>query len=79
VDWRRADPRSFPYTLRQGPAPDNALGRVKFLFPNKHSIYLHDTPSRALFDSERRTFTHGCIRLENPLELARLLLSGQEG
>jgi murein L,D-transpeptidase YcbB/YkuD len=79
VDWRRADPRSFPYTLRQRPAADNALGRVKFLFPNRHSIYIHDTPSRTLFDAERRTFSHGCIRLENPLELARLLLSGQDG
>lgn len=79
VDWRRADSRSFPYTLRQRPAADNALGRVKFLFPNRHSIYIHDTPSRTLFDSESRTFSHGCIRLENPLELARLLLSGQDG
>jgi len=79
IDWDEATPATFPYTVRQPPGTDNALGRVKFLFPNKYSIYLHDTPSRTLFDSERRTFSHGCIRLEKPLELAELLLSGQDG
>ena len=78
IDWGGATPESFPYTLRQLPGADNALGRVKFLFPNKYSIYLHDTPSRTLFEAERRTFSHGCIRLERPLELATLLLSGQD-
>jgi murein L,D-transpeptidase YcbB/YkuD len=79
IDWNDATPENFSYTLRQPPGVDNALGRVKFLFPNPYSIYLHDTPSRTLFDSERRTFSHGCIRLERPLELAEILLSGQDG
>jgi murein L,D-transpeptidase YcbB/YkuD len=72
------NPENFPYTLRQPASDDNALGRVKFLFPNKYSIYLHDTPSRHLFAAADRTFSHGCIRLENPLELAENLLAGQD-
>ena len=57
-----------------GPAPDNALGRIKFMFPNEHSVYLHDTPSRDLFDRDSRAFSSGCIRVENPFELAEQLL-----
>jgi murein L,D-transpeptidase YcbB/YkuD len=64
-------------TVKQPPGPKNALGRVKFLFPNKYSIYLHDTPSQSLFDSEKRTFSHGCIRLDNAMDLAQILLRGQ--
>jgi murein L,D-transpeptidase YcbB/YkuD len=78
VDWGKAAEGDFPYTLLQPPAPDNALGRVKFLFPNPYSIYLHDTPSKASFEAEKRTFSHGCIRLEHPLELAEVLLQGQD-
>ena len=77
VDWGNAASGDFPYTLRQPPGTDNALGRVKFLFPNKYSIYLHDTPSKTNFEADKRTFSHGCIRLEKPLELATLLLAGQ--
>jgi murein L,D-transpeptidase YcbB/YkuD len=77
VDWDGASPESFPYTVRQAPGEDNALGRVKFLFPNKYSIYLHDTPSRAGFQAEERTFSHGCLRLENPLDLAERVLGDQ--
>jgi L,D-transpeptidase YcbB len=66
---------SFPYMVRQQPGPDNALGRVKFMFPNPHHVYMHDTPARELFDRTDRTFSSGCIRLENPLELAELLLA----
>lgn len=77
IDWATASAENFPYTLRQPPGPDNALGRVKFLFPNKYSIYLHDTPHRELFHAENRTFSSGCIRVENALELARRLLAGQ--
>jgi L,D-transpeptidase YcbB len=77
IDWGSATPETFPYTIRQPAGEDNALGRVKFLFPNKYSIYLHDTPSRHLFTAATRTFSHGCIRLENPLELAELLLRPQ--
>ncbi len=74
VDWARLTAGNFPYTLRQGPGPDNALGRVKFLFPNPYSVYLHDTPSKALFEKEERAFSSGCIRVQRPLELAELLL-----
>jgi murein L,D-transpeptidase YcbB/YkuD len=78
IDWQRATPGNFRYTLRQPPGPDNALGRVKFIFPNQHSIFLHDTPSRELFTSDQRTFSSGCIRVERPLELAAVLLEREE-
>lgn len=79
IDWDSASPENFPYTLKQDPGEDNALGRVKFLFPNKYSIYLHDTPSKSLFESTKRTYSSGCIRIERPLDLAEILLSGQDG
>ena len=60
--------------LRQRPGPKNSLGLVKFLFPNSNSIYLHDTPSKSLFDEEKRAFSHGCIRIAKPRELAQLIL-----
>lgn len=60
--------------IRQKPGPKNSLGLVKFLFPNSNSIYLHDTPSKSLFNEEKRAFSHGCIRLEKPIELAYLLV-----
>ena len=75
VDWSA---RSFPYRLVQKPGADNALGRIKFMFPNEHAIYLHDTPSRDLFDRDSRAFSSGCIRVENPFELAEILL-GRSG
>ncbi len=78
INWNAATPATFPYTLRQPPGADNALGRVKFVFPNEYSIFLHDTPSRGLFSADQRTFSSGCIRVERPLELAALLLQGQE-
>jgi len=76
VDWESLSARSFPYVLRQRPGPNNALGRIKFMFPNKYHVYLHDTPSKKLFSRTRRAFSHGCIRVENPLELGELLLAG---
>ena len=79
IDWAHATPKSFPYMLRQDPGPDNALGRVKFMFSNSYSVYLHDTPSRSLFEKSERAASSGCIRIENPLELAALLLEGQAG
>lgn len=79
IDWSAATPRTFPYTLRQPPGPDNALGRVKFIFPNEHAIFLHDTPSRELFAADERTFSSGCIRIQNPLDLAALLLEDKDG
>ncbi|HTO55301.1 MAG TPA: L,D-transpeptidase family protein [Myxococcota bacterium] len=79
IDWSTVTPRNFRYLLRQKPGPTNALGRVKFMFPNSHSVYLHDTPSRNLFDRDDRAFSSGCIRVENPLELAALLLDEKPG
>jgi murein L,D-transpeptidase YcbB/YkuD len=73
VDWK-AYSRGVPYTLRQEPGPANALGRIKLMFPNPHSVYLHDTPARELFDRPERTFSSGCIRVEDPLGLAELVL-----
>lgn len=78
IDWAKYTPENFPYLLRQDPGPENALGQVKFLFPNKHSVYLHDTPNKSLFQKETRTFSSGCIRIQNPLELAELLLRNQD-
>jgi murein L,D-transpeptidase YcbB/YkuD len=78
VDWSKVGPRDFPYRLRQDPGPRNALGGVKFMFPNKFNVYLHDTPSRELFDRPQRDFSSGCIRVEQPIELAEFLLAGTE-
>jgi L,D-transpeptidase YcbB len=78
IDWQAATPRTFRYTLRQPPGADNALGRVKFIFPNEYSIFLHDTPSQELFAADQRTFSSGCIRVANALDLARVLLDGQK-
>jgi murein L,D-transpeptidase YcbB/YkuD len=60
--------------IRQKPGPNNSLGLVKFLFPNSFNIYLHDTPSKSLFKEDKRAFSHGCIRVSEPFELARYLL-----
>ena len=76
LDWQRYTGRNFPYLIRQGPGPENALGRIKFMFPNKHLVYLHDTPSKALFGKATRAFSSGCIRIEHPYDLAGLLLEG---
>jgi murein L,D-transpeptidase YcbB/YkuD len=73
VDWGSYS-RGVPFILRQDPGPANSLGRIKFMFPNPHSVYLHDTPSKQLFDKPERTFSSGCIRVEDPLRLAELLL-----
>ncbi|WP_286196815.1 L,D-transpeptidase family protein [Tropicibacter sp. R15_0] len=69
--------RTFPFSMRQPPGPRNALGSVKFMFPNKYNIYLHDTPSQHLFAREVRTFSHGCIRLDDPHDFAYALLAKQ--
>ena len=74
IDWKNISGSNFPYIIRQMPGPNNALGRVKFMFPNSYSVYLHDTPSRNLFARDERTFSSGCIRIEKPLELAKILL-----
>jgi len=76
IDWAGLSPEDFPYWLRQDPGPQNALGRVKFLFPNPHYLFLHDTPAREQFDKNERLFSSGCIRLARPLGLAVYLLQG---
>ncbi len=63
-----------PFSIQQPPGRKNALGEIKFLFPNSHNIYMHDTPSRNLFDEDVRAFSHGCVRLQNPREFAMILL-----
>lgn len=74
VDWNRMGRNNMPFRFRQSPGPLNALGQVKFMFPNRFNVYLHDTPARNLFDRARRDFSSGCIRVENPMELTRVLL-----
>lgn len=77
VDWNRNDIRNF--NVYQPPSGSNALGVVKFLFPNKHAVYLHDTPSKSLFNESTRAFSHGCIRVRNPVKLAEILLDKDKG
>jgi murein L,D-transpeptidase YcbB/YkuD len=78
VNWSKINEDNFNYLLRQNPGDYNALGRVKFMFPNKFSIYLHDTPGRNLFSENERGFSSGCIRIERPIDLAEYLLNDQE-
>ncbi len=78
IDWSAVSARGFPYMIRQQPGPKNALGRVKFMFPNPHAVYLHDTPSKSLFERSERAFSSGCIRVENPFALAELLLDDEQ-
>jgi len=70
IDWSKLTPDNFPYRLRQDPGPGNALGSVKFMFPNKFNVYLHGTSSPELFKKNVRTLSSGCIRIEKPLDLA---------
>lgn len=77
INWSKYSGSGIPYAIRQEPGPENALGRVKFILPNKHFVFLHDTPSRYLFDRAERAFSSGCIRVEHPLELAEVLLADQ--
>ncbi len=78
INWSQYGKGKFPFTLRQEPGKGNALGRVKFMFPNEFNVYMHDTPSKAKFDASSRYFSHGCLRLKDPLTMAEVLL-GQEG
>jgi L,D-transpeptidase YcbB len=81
ISWKEAihDANAFPYVLRQRPGPENALGKVKFMFPNRFSVYLHDTPSRHLFRETERDYSHGCVRVEHPALLAEYLLKDKPG
>lgn len=78
VDFTQFTARNFPFAMRQPPSKSNALGLVKFMFPNKYNIYLHDTPQKNLFAREVRAFSHGCIRLADPFDFAYALLAKQE-
>jgi murein L,D-transpeptidase YcbB/YkuD len=69
IDWDDL-PGELPFRVRQRPGPNNALGRIKFMFPNDYAVYLHDTPAEALFGRTQRAFSHGCVRLERPLDFA---------
>ena len=77
VDWLDVDMRQVH--IFQPPGEANALGRVKFLFPNKHDVYLHDTPSKSLFNATDRAFSHGCVRVRDPLKLAEIILGADKG
>ena len=74
IAWNAYGPGKFPFTFRQHPGPKNALGKVKFMLPNVHNIYLHDTPSKDKFLQTARAFSHGCIRLSRPVDLAYRLV-----
>ncbi|MBL6429787.1 MAG: L,D-transpeptidase family protein [Maritimibacter sp.] len=78
TDFSQYSARNFPFDMRQPPGPGNALGYVKFMFPNQYNIYLHDTPSKSLFGREVRTFSHGCVRLQQPFDFAYTMLAPQE-
>ncbi|WP_161887990.1 L,D-transpeptidase family protein [Pontibacter russatus] len=74
IDWESVTKDNFKYLVRQKPGPKNSLGTIKFLFPNEYAVYLHDTPADALFSQTSRDFSHGCVRVEYPVELAKYLL-----
>ena len=79
IDWSQVSRENFPYSFRQAPGPKNALGEIKFMFPNKYSVYLHDTSSPNLFARTVRAFSSGCVRVSDPRALAEVLLAGEEG
>jgi murein L,D-transpeptidase YcbB/YkuD len=79
IDWTRVDADSFAFRLRQEPGPQNSLGQLSFVFPNRFEIFLHDTPEKALFARDTRTFSHGCIRIQHPVALAQYALRGLDG
>jgi murein L,D-transpeptidase YcbB/YkuD len=77
IDWSDLDTTNIPFRVRQKAGAGNALGNVKFMFPNRFSIYLHDTPADHLFNRQERTLSHGCVRVEDPVKLAGYVLHGQ--
>jgi murein L,D-transpeptidase YcbB/YkuD len=77
VDWQKVTPEEFGFAVRQDPGPENSIGHVKFMCPNQFSVYLHDTPAGRLFSATQRDYSHGCVRVERPLELALYLLRGK--
>ena len=79
VNWQGMSARGFPYRVVQPPGSKNALGLVKFMFPNKYNVYLHDTPGRQLFSKTGRAFSHGCVRVKDPMKFAEVLLGHRNG
>jgi len=79
IDWTQVSQDYFPYVLRQDPGPQNSLGRLKFLFNNAYTVYLHDTPGKHLFDLNSRSLSSGCIRVQEPVQLASYLLGQKNG
>jgi len=79
IDWKKYSASNFPFRLRQKPGPRNALGTVKFMFPNQFNVYMHDTPARGLFSETERARSHGCIRLARPLDMAEQVLAAVPG
>ncbi len=78
IDWHKTSPKKMNhYKFRQDPGKWNALGTMKFVFPNKYAVYLHDTPNHELFKTSRRAYSHGCIRLNDPEALAVFLMGGE--
>lgn len=77
IEWEKIDKDNFNFLIRQNPGDNNSLGRVKFMFPNRFSVYLHDTPGKYLFSQNERSFSSGCIRIEKPVDLAAYLLKDQ--
>lgn len=79
IDWHKVSKKNMNrYRVRQDPGPNNALGTLKIIFPNPHNVYLHDTPTHSLFKKEHRAFSHGCIRMDRPAEMASWVLGGDE-
>lgn len=74
ISWSSYGRGKFPFRLRQDPGPRNALGKIKFMFPNPYNVYIHDTPAKSLFEREVRIFSHGCMRVQYPDRLAAVLL-----
>ncbi len=79
IDWSTANSSNFKYTIKQGKGSSNALGLVKFIFNNPYSVYLHDTPSKSFFEKDIRSYSHGCIRVQNPFQLVEYILTREKG
>ena len=78
VNWKKIRENTFPYAVKQDPGTHNSLGIIKFEFSNKYGVYVHDTPSKGLFNTTVRTYSHGCVRCENPVDLAKMVLTQDE-
>lgn len=78
IDWTNASTTNFKYSIKQGKGSGNALGRVKFIFNNKHSVYFHDTPSKSFFEKDVRAFSHGCVRIQNPFDLVDYIVKREQ-